>query len=1052
MTAYRQRLLATTLLVGAGVVATPASAQVATGQPGPATTSPPSTQSSNPQEAPGPDATAETPAAVQNSAQPSSDGDIVVTGTLIPRATTAETPSPITVLSQETLERRGITTVGEALQRLSANGSASLGEGWNNGNNFAAGATAPSLRGLTVQKTLSIFDGLRMAPYPFGDDGRRNFVDISTIPDNVVERIEILRDGASSTYGADAVAGVVNIITKKEIRGVHANVSLGESSRGDGREVRVDLSGGYGDLDEQGFNLYLAGTYRKNNVIWARDRGFPFNTGYYSDICNDDGACMRNPARWSTFAVNSDGTLGGSTVGLAPVVAPGTVTGARLGRYQLLNADCEAFDSTAVTLPASAAGSTWAPSQCTADLKALFQNIRPETKRYGLTARATVNIGEKAQAYVEGNFFHTDTATQQAPNGVPGQTTPSSDPLDPRVFSPTILPVYVCPQGVATIAPNGITTYSGCTDNLGNPINGAILNPNNPFAAQGQTALIRARLTEPTTIETTNRALRAAAGVQGTFGGSDEWNYSLDATASEVRVDRISGNYIIPQRMADVIATGEYNFVQPWTNSKEVLDYVAPTQKVRSTSDLWQVSGTLGRSLAELGGGPLAAAVGLSYRHEAINAPSGNPANPAHPFERYFTLNAVGAEGSRNVRSAYFEVNAPFAGFANNGFAAEVNVSGRYDKYSTGQQNFSPKIGVKVTPVRELALRGTWSKGFRIPSFNEAFGLPKTGYITLAVNCTTYAAWCASHGNNNYAKGQYQLGRTELGNPALDPEKSRSFTLGAVFEPMRNLSFTVDYWKIKVKGAIAGISGEDQNAVIDAYLRNGTTTGVIPGVILMPGAPDPEHPGATPLPAFISYPYVNANAENVSGIDFGMNFNRRFGRMRFSSSLEGSYTINYSVTRADGTLEKYAGTLSPCDYSSCSGTPRLRSTWQNTLDWGRATVTGTAYYTSGYDLASIDYGGVKGDCAASLGASVVTYTDGTPVKCKVRAQWNFDLTGSYKINDSLTLYGNVLNVFDIKPRFDPSAAYSIFNYNPIWGQPNIVGRYFRLGAKLDFGP
>ena len=116
-----------------------------------------------------------------------------------------------------------------------------LGEGWNNGNNFAAGAIAPSLRGLTVQKTVSLFDGLRMAPYPVADDGHRNFVDISTMPDNVIDRIDVLRDGASSTYGADAVAGVVNLISKKEIRGLHANVSYGISSRGDGRE-RVSTS------------------------------------------------------------------------------------------------------------------------------------------------------------------------------------------------------------------------------------------------------------------------------------------------------------------------------------------------------------------------------------------------------------------------------------------------------------------------------------------------------------------------------------------------------------------------------------------------------------------------------------------------------------------------------------------------------------------------------------------------------------------------------------------------------------------------------------------
>ena len=136
-------------------------------------------------------------------------------------------------------------------------------------------------------------------------------------------------------------------------------------------------------------------------------------------------------------------------------------------------------------------------------------------------------------------------------------------------------------------------------------------------------------------------------------------------------------------------------------------------------------------------------AVGASYRHEGVDQPSANPAlnnefGVPDPFQnqytRYLSLNAVGTEGSRNVKSAYFEINAPFFDLRQNGFGAEVNVSGRFDKYSTGQSNFSPKVGVKITPVRQLALRGTWSKGFRIPSFQESFGTPTTGYVGRQVD------------------------------------------------------------------------------------------------------------------------------------------------------------------------------------------------------------------------------------------------------------------------------------------------------------------------------
>src|SRR5690606_16856640 len=147
--------------------------------------------------------------------------------------------------------------------RLSANGAGTIAQGWNTGFNFASGANAPALRGLTVQATLSISDGLRMAPYPLADDGQRNFVDLNTIPNAVVERIEVLRDGASSTYGADAIAGVINVITKKAIPGLPLGGSVGISQRGDAGERRADVTWGYGDLADQGFNFYVSGEYQK---------------------------------------------------------------------------------------------------------------------------------------------------------------------------------------------------------------------------------------------------------------------------------------------------------------------------------------------------------------------------------------------------------------------------------------------------------------------------------------------------------------------------------------------------------------------------------------------------------------------------------------------------------------------------------------------------------------------------------------------------------------------------------------------------------------------
>ncbi len=431
-----------------------------------------------------------------------------------------------------------------------------------------------------------------------------------------------------------------------------------------------------------------------------------------------------------------------------------------------------------------------------------------------------------------------------------------------------------------------------------------------------------------------------------------------------------------------------------------------------------------------------------------INAPSANPgtASPSgNQYTRYYSINAVGTAGSRNVKSAFYEVSAPVLD------QLELSASGRYDDYSTGQNSFSPKFGVKVTPVRQVALRGTYSKGFRIPSFNEAFGLPTTGYVTQSVNCTTYAAFCASHGNNAYATNPYSVGLTSVGNPALEPEKSTSYTAGIVFEPIRNVSFTVDWWRIRVNNLIAPPAGQG-DAIAQYYANNGVVT--VPGYTAVPGTPDTAFPNALPLLGFLQSAFVNSDSQVVSGWDFGVNVRYPItDSVTLTSIADASYLRKFELTRNDGTVESYAGTLSPCNITSCSGAPKWRATWQNTLSFNDTTrLSATAYYTSGYDTASVDFGGIKGDCAfnAANHVSTATYVDGSPVNCTQPAQWNLDFTASQKIADKFTVYMNILNVLDLAPKFDPSAAYGLFGFNPAWGGPNILGRYFKVGFKAEF--
>jgi len=955
--------------------------------------------------------------------------DIVVTGTLIRNSSTA-TAAPITTLSSEDFASRGQNTVAEALQTIPANGAGTITRAWNSFG-FSSGATAVSLRGLTTGNTLTLFDGQRSAIYPLGDDGQRSFVDLNTIPQSIVDKVDVLQDGASATYGADAVAGVVNVMVKKEIVGVHANASAGISQRGDGGEQRADLTVGYGKLSEQGFNIYLNAEYQRSNALYARDRGYPWNTNDYSGICNASGTCLPNE---STNGVQADGTFAGLGSTRVPVVQA-YLNGAPVSDttpFELLNPGAGCRDLKPITLTAAQqaqaadAGTPTGPLVCSQDnVKDYLEEI-PQQTRWGATAHFTANVGSNAQAYLMGNFYESKTDSSISPLSFAGQTAAGGTQF---TLSPVILPTYICPRGttVACTAANGT------------------FNPNNPYAELGEQARVNYRYDRPRETFTDAKTYRISGGIQGSFGQG--WNYDVNGTYSQVDLKVTNKNYLVAQRLIDVVNDGSFNFVDPSLNSQAVRDYIAPTNVTNSNSKLWQIQGTLSKALFALPGGDLTAAVGVAYRHESVYNPSANAPNEVNPADRYYSVNSVSTIGSRNVKSAFFEIDAPIVDMLS------LNASGRYDDYSSGQSNFSPKITAIFKPIQQVRLRGTFSKGFRIPSFNEAYGQPTTGYIndTVTSDRTGGQAYLDAHGNDAYATLPYSCGLTSSGNPDLKPERSTSFTGGIVIEPNSHFSFTVDYYHIKIKGLIGA---PDYSGVAEAYYANNGVVN-IPGITVRPGVADPNWPNALPQLGYIEYSFVNNNSETTSGLDFSGT--ARFGLgggIKFISRVDATYLIDLEQVTPAGDTQRFDGTLSPCNITSCSGAPKWRGSWQNTLDFnGQATLSATAYYTSGYNMASVDYGANPDSCTDkdTLGASVYTYADGTPFKCRAKRFIDVDLTGTIKVSDRFTFYANVINLLDAKPDFNPGQTYDTgFGYNVAWESQGFIGRFFRFGAKVDF--
>lgn len=920
----------------------------------------------------------------QQAAAPAAPADneveaVVVTGSLLRRTDTA-TPSPVTVQTTDQLKAQGITTIADAIRSLSADNSGSIPAAFGSG--FAAGSTGVSLRGLSVNSTLVMIDGLRNANYPLADDGQKAFVDLNSIPFNAVERVETLKDGASSLYGADAIGGVVNIIMKSNYQGMSADASFGTSQHGGGDQYRFSGDIGHGDLDTDKYNVYLDVEYQLDKRIRGNQRGFPYNT---NDLSSIPGGQNNNPqAGGSTFYGN---------------VRPATITGTDL--------------ATGVAI--GGAGNAWRPLRsCASDAPltqdprldddgnslgsycaqnvANFADIQPKQSRAAVYGRFTVKPTDNMEAYLSGSFVQSKTSV----NGTP--TTISSN--TPNNLSNLVLPVWICSSGV---------NCAGAADRQ--------LNPNNPFASAGQYALIKYRFSDlPATASYTNRMLRLVGGVKGT---AMDWDYQANLVIAHDSLESSQTGFISYKQLMSDIQTGAYNFIDPSKNSQAVRNALSPVLAKTSTTDMDSINFVASRPVFSLPGGDAQLGLGGEFRYEATNDPALNPVNDAQG------LGNARTEGNRTVASAFAELGLPVTD------QIEVNVSGRYDHYSDFGGNFSPKIGVKYTPIKSVALRGTISKGFRAPSFSEAGNSASQGFSTFSFSADKYAAFRAAHGDNEYTK-DYSLSTITTANPDLKPEKSTSYTFGAVWAPTRTFSVSLDYYHIKKNDVIAQASSA---TALAAYYSG---KAIPAGYIVTPDAVDPEHPTAMPRVLSVSSPYINADSLVTSGLD--LNIQTTFYLpydVKWTSNLDATTILDFKYTQ-DGTTYNYVGKEAPYALSSGAGTPKNRLSWMNTFERGPIHVTGTMSYVSGMREEDDSYGEgcLYGDVSAGF-------------NCRVKSFTTVDLTGSYDVTEKANVYVDVMNLFDTGPMFNP-ANYAGVNWNPTYSQSGIVGRYFRVGVRLKY--
>ena len=322
------------------------------------------------------------PAMAQEAAPTAPVQRVEITGSSIKRAS-AETASPVQVVTAADLAKSGKGTVAEYLQTLTADGAGSLPTGFGNG--FAAGSTAISLRGLGATSTLVLLNGRRMAPFARADDGQKSFTDLSTVPMEAVERIEILKDGASSTYGADAIAGVVNIILKKNLPAWSPSSSWAPRNTVTARCNKASVTWGKGDLDTDGYNILFNAELYPNNELLNKDRadrawighgdlrpwGYPLATQFAAgDIrggvagATPTGA-IRNPTTVTTNTCQAAASSRPRSARSRPTAAYGTRTS---------SARCSRRSTAATCTPAAPRSST---PTCRSTLKPATRSATP---------------------------------------------------------------------------------------------------------------------------------------------------------------------------------------------------------------------------------------------------------------------------------------------------------------------------------------------------------------------------------------------------------------------------------------------------------------------------------------------------------------------------------------------------------------------------------------------------------------------------------------------------------------------------------------------------
>ena len=758
-----------------------------------------------------------TPAFAQDALPPAAaetadDGAaIIVTGSRI-KQDPAKSALPLQIISTDDLTREGINSPEQLISYLSTNGNgadnlasnADVTSGAQRGTN---GLSAANLRGQGSASTLVLLNGRRVAAHGLTGSA----VDVNQIPMAALERVEVLKDGASAIYGTDAIGGVINFITKTNFQGLALNAFTDMAEAGGGAIYRLSATGGYGDLNEDGFNILATVSRSVSKVLNGSDRSFVNgnqpNRGLSVDTRGTPIATAFATGSNALFAPTGS-LLSGVTLLEAGATVPAT------GGINILDlpggAGCASMDG-GMAYDDQLWANTSARFACAWDTgrAAVLQQPLETLTYYG---RATAKLGDH-QFYAEITGSDADSSKRFSNNQYSGNN--------------STLPLYY-PLNATTAG-----TYNDVYNKLLAVFPQIAVNYGKPISYRWRCTSCDVR-----EYETNTKTLRAGLGAEGPLW--DGWDYRAGGSYARSQSTSVLGTgYHYRGTFASAAAaaasgvTGAVSGgidprapIAPGATSpgivgllnSGILNPFSLTQSDAALAGLKAISaegvtlyggkyevkqldGSVSGSLFDLPGGTVQVALGVDYRRETYSF-NGSPAavtGTPDIFNVAFDNNNALTAKNRTVKAAYAEVLVPVFE------ALEVTGAVRLDDYSGFGSTVNPKISAKYQPLEWLMFRGSFNTGFRVPAFNQIFNgvtqSPNPGNTlvdptTCATGAVSTLPGCAAITPETLSGGNVNLG----------PETSKQHSIGVVLQPSSRFSASFDYWSIAVDDTIGALT------------------------------------------------------------------------------------------------------------------------------------------------------------------------------------------------------------------------------------------------------